>query len=187
MDMMNPLVLENIPMLLERTICHEHGRFRSLDWNASNDALIRDWELRLIYLALHRHFHEPAWKELKSRTSSNSCNSQEHLERNFGVQKYDYECQDAKFLVTSIATLGSGALLRLGAVPNILMGLASDRIPLFLARTGVGPQFLREGWTQASCDRRNMQCVFLPVSPCVITNQDLENATVMEEIYAMTN
>jgi hypothetical protein len=61
------------------------------------------------------------------------------------------------------------------------MAIASDRSPLFLAKTPEGPKTLQNPWKLASCDRQDFQCVFQPTTACVLLASDLVNATVLEE------
>ena len=57
-----------------------------------------------------------------------------------------------------------------------MAGLSSDRVVLFTGRKDDGS---RSTWDLASCDRADHQCFFMPMSPCVISQEDLDNAWVM--------
>jgi hypothetical protein len=181
--MMHPhrlLDLPNIAAVLGNTICYETGRFRSISnmWNASDPAQIYDWEFRLLYLAIHRQSHMAAFPEYQSRQE---CLQHGAKALPHGLKNFDFECPNAKFLVTVLSTMGMGATFRAGAMPSIFMALATGRIPLFVQSVkGNGlPKYLTEDFQLASCKRRDLQCFFLPTSPCVITVQDLQNATYL--------
>jgi hypothetical protein len=157
--------------LLGQTFCHEEGRFRTTSteyWNTSNLELLKDWEFKLIYLAIHDFHHRPAREEYQERV---------HCPQTMPTN--DFQCSGSKFLVTSIPNLGMGAAVRLSAVSHVLSAIATDRVPLFVANTTAGPQFLQDPWYLASCDRKDLQCVFLPTTPCTLLASDLEHATVV--------
>jgi hypothetical protein len=174
-----PNPIAKIDSLLGETFCHEQGRFRTTSSearNASNTDLVKEWELKLIYLAIHEFHHLPARQEYQQRKSCTGSISD--------VPPYDYQCADTKYLVTNIPDIGLGAGIRLSAMAHVLMAIASDRIPLFLANTPEGPETLQNPWKLASCDRQDMQCVFQPTTPCVLLASDLVNATVLDEVDA---
>jgi hypothetical protein len=77
--------------------------------------------------------------------------------------------------------LGMGASFRLGAVGSMIAAIATGRITIFLSNinsTQIPPPLTDELWL-ASCNRLDMQCAFLPTTPCVITLEDLENRTII--------
>lgn len=165
--------------IMDRTICHENGRFRTLsdtNWNVNDTTLVSDWTFRLTYFAIHSWNHAPARKEaLARRKYHGSLHGPP-----FHVKPFDFECPDSKFLIAGIPPLGMGASLRLGAV-NIMMGaIATGRIPLFLnsINSTKVPNQISEVWRLANCDRLDMQCSFLPTTPCVVTLEDLEYNTI---------
>ena len=165
----NPLKV--IDDLLGETLCHEGGTFRSTQlgvWNVSNTEKLHEWEFKLTYLAIYDLLHRPAREEHHERA---------HCGQVFPMN--DFQCAGSKFLVTNLANLGMGAALRLGAVTHILTAIAVDRVPLFVSNTSTGPEHLRTPWNLVSCERKDFQCVFLPITPCTISNLDLENAIAM--------
>jgi hypothetical protein len=167
--------------LLGQTFCHEEGRFRTTsagDWNTSDLELLKDWEFKLIYLAIHDIHHRPAREDYQERVD---CPHNQAM-----MPTNDFQCRGTKFLVSSIANLGMGAAVRLGAVSHVLSAIAIGRVPLFAANTEAGPKFLQEPWYLASCDRKDLQCVFLPTSPCTLLDSDLENAFVINGTYTRT-
>lgn len=175
----NLLAPEMFAHLSSQTICHAESTFRHFsnkDWDVRNEKLVEEWTFRLIYMAIHHHQHEPATLEAQARLAC------PHDERN--MSKFDYECPSSKFLVTNIADGGFGASFRLGAVGALLMGIATNRVTVFVNNFSGGAPFLKKPTLLASCPRRDMQCFFLPVTPCSVLAEDLRNATVMPEVDA---
>lgn len=159
----------------ERSICHPNGQFRkpssSVPWNVTNETLVEEWSFRLTYLAIHAWHHAPALEEAKLRKTYNEDDDN-------GISNYDYECLDTKFLVTSMKrTGGMGASYRMGAVAAILMGISTHRVTLFYNNVLVAnhthrsslKSALGEALWLASCPRLDMQCTFLPTTPCTLT------------------
>jgi hypothetical protein len=207
-------------------------------------SILDDWEFRLLYLAIHRLHHQPAMAEYQLRVqhdcfsdSDTSTGLNDNNESHGGKttttttplqpqllppHPYEYECPNAKYLVTALPTLGMGAALRLGAVPAIFMALTTERIPLFIMHAGAEqpftttknrnrnqtqprllPDFVTSPWPLASCgggqnmtfsssfhhfyhQRQDLQCVFLPTSPCVLTQDMLDQAVLLPETQART-
>jgi hypothetical protein len=184
--MMTPYQLlqkQTMSTVLEKTMCYESGRFRSVAtiWNSSDEQQIDDWRFRLLYLAIHHLHHAPAYGEYQLRQNCGMPGNSDQLP--YTIQKFDYECPTAKFLVTVLSTMGMGATFRSGAFPAMLMALSTGRIPLFLQSINADglPKFLTTNFQLASCKRRDLQCVFLPTSPCAVTLDDLQNATYLSE------
>jgi hypothetical protein len=143
--------------------------------------------------------HAPARNEYEARKSLSSCppnnnNNNNNKNPSLSLPHQDYECPDTKYLVTAIPDQGLGASVRLGVMAHILMGIASDRIPLLLANTNTntitkpqhhgdggdgGPDWLQTPWRLVSCPRGDYQCVFMPTTPCTLWAGDLTNATVI--------
>ena len=188
----------NSQEILRHTICAKTSRFLNLkfsssstdkdddnnnktsaDTTANNQATIRYLSLRLLYLSIHVHQHRHAMKEAEYRLNNNNNKCENEMKkRNIG--RFDFECQDAKFLIVPLKPSGLGAQVRLVMAPALMAGIASDRIVLFINGSPVGPKFIREPWILSSCTRRDKQCFFLPDSPCVLTNDEISNATILE-------
>lgn len=167
-----------------QTICHEESRFRNpLDeWDIQNEALIDEWEIRLMYLAIHHHNHVPAIPEARARQVCPRDGDSLNIS-----SKMDYECPSAKYLVANIAPSGLGAAFRLGAVSTILMALATDRIAVFVNNFDnppAGAKFLKPPAQLASCPRGDLQCFYLPTTPCTLLVEDVRNAPVLPEYDA---
>ena len=186
---------------------------------SSRDRLVQEWAFRLMYWALQAHHTEPALEEAEARAQCQDHISEDNRDGSDSDQptstdekakqalstseetvslqpspprplpSFDYECKDAKYLVTSMRTIGMGVSLRLGAVNAMLMGYATGRITVFVNNVKNGnfvkeANFLSDPWSLASCDRSDMQCIFLPTTPCVLTIEDLRNGTVLDEGHA---
>ena len=186
----------DMDFIFGQTICHPQGRFRSSKssvtsnnvkedvtapseyWSTSNEALVYDWEFRLMYLAIHSLMHEPAYEEYIERKEA--C-GEEGMKEKF--PPYDYQCKSSKFLVTAIPSEGLGAIVRSAGVVHMLAGLSSGRIPLFVRNLpsldDKEKAFLEEPWILATCPRKDTQCVFLPMSPCTLTMDELKGGTLI--------
>ena len=182
--LMEPNLLRHVTKLTDQTFCHRHGNFGSgsippaKQWNASDDDLIRAWNVKLIYLAIHALFHEPAYQEfqlrkhaLSSSTATSSCSN---------IPLFDYECKNMKYLVTNIPSEGLGAAVRMGAMGSVMMALATNRIPLFITNATVGPNYIAQPWAASSCLRGDYQCILHPMTPCTIRRSELKDAPVLD-------
>jgi hypothetical protein len=109
---------------------------------------------------------------------STSCRSE--LESR-GIGTFDYECPSSKFLVVSMGRLGLGAVMRLGAVNALVAGISSNRTVVFVNNSPLGPKFIRQTWLLASCPREDLQCFYMPPTPCVLTQEQLKNATLLQQ------
>ena len=183
---MMPFLLPNMDSLLEQTICHKKGRFRTTAAAAAAataDVDLDDLEMKLLYLAIHWYHHRPSFQEHQLRSACNAT----LLYETFGLGPLDYECPNSKFLVTTFSPNGFGANVRLGMVAHILLAMLVDRIPIFIKDTPIGPKVFQRPWFLASCRRprrREWQCMFLPTTPCVLTHQDLVEAPILTEPHA---
>ena len=170
LDLASRLLTGSLEDLLGNTICHTNGRFRDYKTRHNDEQDIQFWALRFFYLGFHIHQHQSAIQEAKIRRH-NYCASA--LAKN-NIGNFDFECPTAKFIVVQLTKdAGLGAHMRLGALNALVAGVATNRTTLLLNH--------KVPWSHASCDRGDMQCFFLPLSPCVITEQELEEA------YQLTN
>ena len=165
-----------------QTVCPSDSTFRKrIDPNENT------WTFRLIYMAIHDLLHEPAMEEMRARRGCGFDNN--------NVGRFDYECPKTKFLVSFLHSgeAGLGALLRLQAVSIVLYALSLGRIPVFVNNPkDDGMQSIywqiadirRENHFNKSvglmdCERGDLQCFFLPLSPCTITMEELRKAPVL--------
>jgi len=171
------LTVHNMSSILEQTLCHQDSRF--LNWNdidVDDEASFDIAALRLVYLAFHVHQHEPAWNEARHRQEH--CSSNDLLQYN--IRNMDYECPNTKFLVVPLGEAGLGAVMRLTVVNALLAGMATGRVVMFVNNANTGPPLVRKPWPHASCQRHDVQCFFLASTPCVLTEQELQQAHVLE-------
>ena len=184
----NPLDSDGSRLILNQTLSLEGSKFRSWETITANSIInstAKDYDekmlkltYRLVFLAIHEHQHRPARTEAIAR---------KYHPQNYFIQHkigvYDYECDpDTKYIVSDILGMGFGAAVRLGTMDPFFLGLVSNRVVLFINSIPSAPHDkLRAPWHSASCHRKDMQCMFLPMSPCVITKDELQNATVLSK------
>jgi hypothetical protein len=160
------------------------------------------WMYRLAYLGYHLHQHEPAFPEMEERRRNQErlrqCPTDSFTRDEFHHRQsannsssenkrheyeYEYECPNTKYLVSNVHTVGMGAAFRMGAVSTFLAGIALNRTVVFInagSKNLTNAKFLSTRWPTSGCrDRGDYQCYFLPLSPCVPSIQDLQQATVL--------
>ena len=182
--------------VLGTSICHAQSRFLNETETSTDPKSIRLWSVRLIYLALHYHQHHLAIPEAQARypptavavaaaaaaDTKNDIACPQQLEKDHNIGKMDYECgPGAKFLLISLSGNGLGANVRGSVVATFLAGLSTNRIVLIVNNAPTGDKYLRHPWPLVSCDRHDYQCFFMPLSPCAITHDELQNAYVMSK------
>jgi len=187
----------------------DHDALKSANKTIPNNyqyAQIKALAYRLAFLALHENQFSPARNEAMARysirheqdedqnhilvnsTSGNSSSTQSmsFLDQ-YNVGVFDYECDPGtKFLVTNHANgKGFGAASNTQAIDQIHLGMTTGRVVLFMNNIPYGPWWdLRNPYKGSSCERHDIQCKFLPMSPCVLTKDDIENATeISKEAY----
>ena len=171
LDLAPRLLIGGLDQLLGYTICHAQGRFRDYK-TRHDDRDLQFWALRFFYLGFHLNQHQGAIEEAKLRRN-NHCDL---VLKQKNIGNFDFECPNTKFIVVQLTKdAGLGAHMRLGALNALVAGVATNRTTLLLNHGDKKP------WSHASCDRGDLQCFYMPPSPCVITEQDLSEA------YKMTN
>jgi len=150
----NHILASNTNQLWNKTLCNPASRFRS-----SPNANLRLWIVRLVYLAFHYHQHISALEEAKAGCT-------------------EFQCPDAKFIIVPLKPHGLGANVRTGIVPALMAGLVTNRVVVLVNDSPTGHDDVRKAWPLASCDRKDAQCSFLPLSPCTLSLDDIENAHV---------
>lgn len=201
-----------LDQLLNQTLCHEHSRFRRGIGDQNNrwcreertrEEQVHHWRFQLLYLAIHTYLHEPAFDEYQKRVQcglltlspATSTSTTNPLSTSAPIMgNFDYECPKAKFMVVVVETMGMGATFRNGVIPSIYIALAVRRIPIFISSrqlqfwqpdqqpTAQHSDHFNESFPLASCAREDLQCVFLPLSPCVLTWNDIATATVLSDL-----
>jgi hypothetical protein len=167
---------DNLPILLQQSICEENSRFVQRQPTIDAESELRLWVVRLVYMYIHYHQHRHAFIEMQNTDAQCIIERQEA-----GIGPFDFECTNARFLVVRFYNNGIGANMRYAAVPALMAGLATDRVVLFVNHSPVGPPFLQQPWSQVTCDRRDAQCFFLPSSPCVLTHHEIEQAYSLQK------
>lgn len=188
LNIQNVLVNDNeMSAVLGQSICHADSRFLNSTQPTEkyhNDRTVRLWAVKLTYLALHYHQHRMAAPEAVARYSrvNLQCPSAFTLKQEYGVGVFDYECPDAKYIITSLSGIGLGANVRAGMVVALLVGLISDRIVIFVNNAARGVKHLKGAWPLASCPRKDYQCFFWPTTPCTLTFDEIDNAYELTRI-----
>lgn len=188
---------ESYRSLLIYSLCHEQSRFLNERWtyfsqsssinnNNTFDKTVRLWAVRLLYMAIHYHQHRLAIPEAQARFNMrNDDNCKQQLQQR-RIGSFDYECGDAKFIVMPLSGNGLGFNVRVLVASTFVLGLAFDRVVLFL--NGAPETTCSDKntpgcpWVTVSCDRRDFQCFFLPTSPCTVTIPQLLSV----ETYQLT-
>jgi hypothetical protein len=139
----------------------------------------------LMFYALHEHQYGPARAEAISRYAQQSkdCDGQvayfDSLKK-AEVGRFDFECRDTKYIVAPVSFMGYGAVIRTSMIDKLLLGLASNRVVLFINSIDSAPlEYMTREWPLASCPRKDLQCMHMPLSPCVITQDDLDHGLVL--------
>jgi len=191
------LLEQNIDTLLRQTLAWPNSRLvksgqdiinRDITTTATHEdddptAVAKRWLTRFSFAIIYRHQHEPArkqWKQMMTMSSRNDTVDDDCLESRLmvGVGRFDWECpQHQKYLAFSQQDQGIGAGADLFR-QAIMAGISSQRIVLPINNNDetIGAK----KWTMASCQRKDMQCVFAPVSPCALTVDQVNNGTWLQ-------
>ena len=185
--------------ILEQTMCIRKSRF--LTWETLSELSenhtgtegsyqatpVHTLAFRLMFLALHENQHGPARNELKSRL----CHATQQQPLPATTQKppigpFDFECDPStKYLVVPVTHYsGFGNAVRESIRFPLAMGFVMQRVVLFVNAAPGGPEYLRVDWELSSCPRHDFQCVYMPLSPCVLTKTQLDEATEMPKEVA---
>jgi hypothetical protein len=190
--MEGPLHFDKLHSLFQETICHDQSPLKQVQTNHTVEPApslsfwqrTEDWYQRFFYLAMHWKFHKPALPEYKARKQCQQDATlrpeMESFLQQHKIGDLDFECPDAKFIVSPIGNIGFGALINTQVSMTILIALRTGRIPVFTAhslyrwqRTDMDPWLL----APRLCDPRNLQCYYMPMTPCALLVEDVRNAT----------
>mmetsp|Transcript_6580 Transcript_6580/g.18357 ORF Transcript_6580/g.18357 Transcript_6580/m.18357 type:complete len:590 (+) Transcript_6580:187-1956(+) len=184
---------DSFDSIISESVCSKNSpvaqTIPSFDLDAfatANVNLTRAEASQLIYRAIHENQYGPArkeainrlqhwdeWLALASNPQYRQKDSSSSMSADGGIRMLDFECPSAKFLLfdgfTVPVGLGSN-LRRWGNVDVFRTALSHQRV--FLYVPGDRPNAF------ASCDRMDLQCSFTPMSPCVITQKDMDSAPV---------
>jgi hypothetical protein len=113
-------VLSQVDSVLETTLCHAQSDFRNTKpdkWDIKNEKLMRDWSLKLMYLAIDDFFRTGLQPNAKPGA---------------------YDCSQTKYLMFGAPSIGLGAVLRMYSGPRALLALSINRIPVFFPKNAKG-------------------------------------------------
>jgi hypothetical protein len=154
--------------------------------NTNDDYAVEDWYFRYFYLAIHHQFHRPAYREYTKRKECYATNKKDELEtfmKRHNIGTMDYECPDVKFVVSPIGNIGFGGYLNTLVAATVQLALKTGRVPVFTVtshfswhdfKTGHNPWML----SPLGCARHDLQCYFMPSTPCTLTLEDLQKAPI---------
>ena len=161
----------------------------------------RQWMIRLYYLGIYIHQHQPAKIEyqhrqnvlLQGRQTAQQCdgdesnNSINNTHATLLLHSNDYECtNETKYVMSFLGNTGFGSVVRLGAVQDLLGSIAINRILIYLPSPSLNSKLTKKQKRQqqwylvngndVECDGRNdYQCYFQPLTPCVPTMDEIMN------------
>eukprot|EP00588_Corethron_pennatum_P014744 CAMPEP_0194275556 /NCGR_PEP_ID=MMETSP0169-20130528/8357_1 /TAXON_ID=218684 /ORGANISM="Corethron pennatum, Strain L29A3" /LENGTH=537 /DNA_ID=CAMNT_0039019041 /DNA_START=270 /DNA_END=1883 /DNA_ORIENTATION=+ len=188
--------------VLETTLCDEDSTFttwkqtNTIKQSDTNPTVTADLDFghtvntrilatRLAFLALHENQYGPARNEAIARKSSKAWTQE--LAEKYDVGPFDYECDPStKYIVMPFAAknTGFGASLKGTHLNAVHFALGTNRVLLTMNSIPYGPfaKLKRQDYNKiVSCERHDMQCVFLPMSPCVLTKNDIDRAVHIKE------
>ena len=162
-----PVDSKRAKTILGQTFAYEDSPF--LRWTNSTD--VRRLTFQLVFLAIHHHQHSPAKNEALAR--QNGKINKQYLESN-EIGPYDYQCDpNTKFLVHEFFVNRIGFAASLLQLVNLYYaGLSSGRV-VYISNH-------RRGNNLVACSRNDLQCNFLPDTPCVLSIPDWENRTKID-------
>jgi len=140
------------------------------------------WTVRLIYVSIYYHQHRHAIQEGAERKISlskdnvdlsSTCSTE--MEE-FKVGTFDYECKDAKYLVTQTLHGGIGAMYLFRMLNMMMSALATDRTLVVYGNLQNNGTTLAGPWLLSSCDRQDLQCEFQPLTGCAMSVEDIQTA-----------
>lgn len=181
-----PRQFVKLPDLFQQTICHEKSPFKAVAEQTPPVPLeqrAEEWYQRFFYLALHWGFHRPALPEYQARKE---CQDDDNLrwrledfQQKHGIKNLDFECPNAKFVISPIGHIGFGAFINTQVCMTILIALRTGRIPIFTSQSLYPWQKGdTDPWLLAPthCDK-DLQCYYMPMTPCVLLLDDIRNST----------
>jgi hypothetical protein len=170
---LSPL-LQHINGLMGQTLAWPNSRLVQSELDVDDLTSGVRWLTRLAFAIIYHHQHRPARLQWKSSSTTTSAECMENRLQK-GIGRWDWECPNQTFLAFSQQDQGLGAGVDMFQ-QSIFAGIASQRVVLPINHIGAKGK----AWTMASCSRRDMQCVFAPMSPCVLTMDQVHNATFLK-------
>ena len=182
-------LLDNLSALLldAQPICHKQSPLMAISDKKGNQIgnddevrEVRMWKIRLMYLSLYYHQNHHAMEEARERQRLQSVQGEEECNDDMSkhnVSTFDYECKDAKFMVVELRTSGLGSILTRDMYNVFTAAIAMDRV--MIVHNG------GRDWGLSSCPRGDYQCTFQPLSGCVLTNDEINQAPIVK--YGQVN
>jgi hypothetical protein len=190
-------LLEDPWTTVNQTLCAEQSQFCNPHPHFLSD---HDWHIRLLYLGIYLHQHLPAkpvllqakrlLQQQRRRDHASDFNNTATINTTVTTRSNSnnittISCHpDTKYLVASLPVSGTGSTFRNAAVPALLAGLATDRVVLFVNDRPYGTEQMQAPWILASkeeCPSGDYTCFFLPISPCTLTDDEIQNGTILYE------
>ena len=177
-------LLDNLSALLldAQPICHKQSPLMAIgnkegNHIGSDDEVreVRMWKIRLMYLSLYYHQNHHAMEEARERQRLQSVQGEEECNENmskYNVSTFDYECKDAKFMVVELRSSGLGSILTRDMFNVFTAAIAMDRV--VIVHNG------GRDWGLSTCPRHDYQCTFQPLSGCVLTNDEINQAPIVK-------
>jgi hypothetical protein len=170
--------------LLNLSICPSDSNFVNSQPSNEPTRYIASMAMRLMYLAIHEHQHKPARAEaiarglMMQKSDVNINQTIPSVQNQNVVGPFDFECDpETKYIVASIPSRrGFGSNFRGFGIEPIMLGIMMDRVALYMNSLEFGPTSLRWDFFYSNCPRKDMQCMFMPLSPCVLTHEDIMSA-----------
>ncbi|KAG7363128.1 hypothetical protein IV203_026488 [Nitzschia inconspicua] len=182
-----PKYFKKLSAVFQETICHDQSPLKQIAQQSPSVPLeqrVEEWYQRFFYLALHWKFHQPAQNEYQTRkqcqNDENLLPQLQHFQNRHSIRNFDFECRDAKFVVSPIGHIGFGAFINTQVCLTILIALRTGRIPIFTIQSIYPWQKDKlDPWLLAptNCDRKDLQCYYMPMTPCALLLDDIRNAT----------
>lgn len=182
-----PRHFQKLSALFQETICHDNSPLKQVLEQSPPVPLeqrAEEWYQRFFYLAMHWKFHQPAVSEFQARkecwNDDNLRLQLQQFQKEHGIGNLDFECQDSKFVVSPIGHIGFGAFINTQVCLTILIALRTGRIPIFTIESLYPWQNGdTDPWLLAPlhCSRKDLQCYYMPTTPCALLLDDIRNAT----------
>lgn len=177
LDYVHKLILNTSPLhilrgsreVLGQALGFPESRF--MNWEKDESAT--QLAYRLAFLALHENQYGPAREEARSRIKRRRDPASSRVLAENSVGPFDFECDPGrKYLIADYGARRNGfGYTTLRFINNLLAAVSSGRV---LISRG------RRGNKLNSCPRHDLQCTFLPLSPCVLTSNDVDGGATID-------
>jgi hypothetical protein len=198
-----PRQFQKLSTLFQQTICHPNSPLKNLQQQQQQqpdsihttsspfdlEQRSEEWYQRFFYLALHWKFHQPAIKEYQARKDCweditahkpPKLLQLQAFQTKHGIGNWDFECRESKFVISPVGHIGFGAFINTQVCLTILIAIRTGRIPIFTIQSLYPWQKGEtDPWLLAPthCQRKDLQCYFMSMTPCALLIDDIRNAT----------